>query len=429
MHYLFMSSPCYQYSFLSNQVGVATAYLPDRASAAVGIFLGVGGRHETSEESGLAHFLEHILFKGTTTRSASKIVQEIEGNGGSINAYTCEDSTCYEAKGPVENLPKMIDVLVDMVLHPAFSASEIEKEREVILEELTLYKESPSDYVQEVAARAFWGEHPLGRPIIGTKESLELVTEEKLRLFHQHYHSCPHIVVVASSRPHEEVCALVESCYAHEKGQFFMGEVETVPYCVEEFPGTPFLSETRDIDQCQWVMSFPAPGRTSPHRHALRLFSVLWGETMSSRLFQEIREKRGLAYSIYSDYSAFEEAGVFSINVGVDAQNEEEVLTIIRREIQKLLKKGCLPSELKQAKRYLWGQFILGLDSVGGQMSWMGDSLLQWGYIPSQEEILEDINKVTLADMERVVRDIFENNEGVLARVGNDPLNEESELS
>ena len=404
-------------SFLSNGALLVTACLPEREAAAVGVFFGVGSRHEKEGEEGVAHFLEHILFKGSTTRSAAQIVGEIEGVGGSVNAYTSEELTCYEARGPAFHLKKMTEVLVDMVSAPLFSPEEIEKEREVILEELVSYEETPSEYVQELAAASVWGSHPLGKAVIGTRASIATLGEEKLRAFHQRYFQGRPLLSVVSSFSHEEVKSWVEESFGRLPLTLAGEEPVWWDYsCVQ--PAYALKEDLREVEQTNLVLSFIVPGRRSEQRYALRLLSVLWGETMSSRLFQLIREKHALAYSIYTDYTSFEEVGSFSINLGVDIQNEEKALALIVAEKERLRQEGVSAEELEQAKNYLWGQFIVGLDSVGAQMNWLGESLLLEKKVRTPLEIKAEIDKVSLEQVKGAIECLFLSGEGALARVG-----------
>lgn len=407
----------YQLSILPGGLQVATVSMPWMQSVSLGVFLGVGSRHESAELSGISHFLEHMLFKGTEKRNVRDIAMEVEGNGGTLNAYTGETYTCYEARGPGNLLPIMSDVLSDMVLHPGFPPDELERERDVVLEEITMYKENPSDYVHELAARSLWGDHPLGRPIAGTEQTLQGMDADILRKFHrEHYRTPAHLFVAAGAVSHEEMTDLA--------GRLYDGVVMDRPlpsspvYNSDLYPSPGLLKESRDMEQTHFVLGFTTPGNDSRLRHALRLLSVLFGESMSSRLFQEIREKRGLAYSIYSDLSLYGDCGAFSIYAGVDSDNTEQALETIRKELDKIVEEPCSREELEQAKRYLLGQMTLMMDSSAGQMSWVGESLLQHGRIVQPQEIREKIEAVSPEDISLAARLILKGRTPALAIVG-----------
>ncbi len=407
----------YEVSVLPGGLQVATACMPAMRSVSLGIFIGSGSRHETAEESGVSHFIEHMLFKGTERRNVRQIALDVEGNGGSLNAYTSEDSVCYEAKGPAELLPLMADVLSDMVLRPSFPVEELEREREVVLEEITMYRENPGDYVQELAARALWGDHPLGRPITGVEETLEKMDSDFLRAFHRRaYRSPRQILAVAGPHSHREMLELAAGLY----DGVVLGEEppSSPPYEAGAWPAPGRLSDRRELEQSHFVLGYRTPGGRDERRHALRLLSILMGESMSSRLFQEVREKRGLAYSIYSDLSLFDECGSFSVYAGVDADKKEEALATIRGEVDRLLREGCSPEELEQAKRYALGQMRVALDTTGGQLSWVGDSLLQHGRIIPPDEAEATLSAVTVAQVCEAASLVFAGQAEALADVG-----------
>lgn len=407
----------YEVSVLPGGLQVATVCMPAMRSVSLGIFIGSGSRHETAEESGVSHFIEHMLFKGTERRNVRQIALDVEGNGGSLNAYTSEDSVCYEAKGPAELLPLMADVLSDMVLRPSFPVEELEREREVVLEEITMYRENPGDYVQELAARALWGDHPLGRPITGVEETLEKMDSDFLRAFHRRaYRSPRQILVVAGPHSHREMLELAAGLY----DGVVLGEEppSSPPYEAGAWPAPGRLSDRRELEQSHFVLGYRTPGGRDERRHALRLLSILMGESMSSRLFQEVREKRGLAYSIYSDLSLFDECGSFSVYAGVDADKKEEALATIRGEVDRLLREGCSPEELEQAKRYALGQMRVALDTTGGQLSWVGDSLLQHGRIIPPDEAEATLSAVTVAQVCEAASLVFAGQAEALADVG-----------
>lgn len=396
---------------------MASATMPSMKSLSLGVYLGVGGRYEMAEESGISHFLEHMLFKGTERRSVLDIAMEVEGSGGTLNAYTGEEYTCYEAKGPAELLSLMADVVTDMVLRPTFPPDELDRERDVVVEEITMYRENPSDYVHELASRALWGDHPLGRSLAGTEETLRAMDACMLREFHRRNYRTPaHILAVAGPQPHGEIVDLAARLY--EGIEMDQPGPVSVPFNRGQYPSAGILHDQRDIEQSHFIMNYTTPGNKDPRRHAMRLLSIMLGETMSSRLFQEIREKRGLAYSIYSDIALYSDCGSFSIYAGVDSDKKNLAMDTIRTELSKILAQGCSAGELEQAKRFTLGQMTVMLDSTGGQLCWVGESVLNRGEITDPGETRDNINKVTVEDIAGAAELILKDREPTIAVVG-----------
>lgn len=407
----------YDFSILPSGLGVATARMPSLHSTSLGVFIKVGSRYETNRESGICHFIEHMLFKGTTHRSVRDIALDIEGNGGTLNAYTGEEYTCYESRGPSDLFPLMSDVLVDMVLNPVFPQDELERELGVVVEEIKMYRENPGDYVQELAVRATWGRHALGRSITGTAATLERMDSESLARFHRERYFTPgHLLVAAGPLKHEEVCRRAAELYGN--AEFTRPAARSRAYSPERDGASSRTMRVRRMEQTHLVLSYYTPGRHDERRHALRLLSVLLGESMSSRLFQEVREKRGLAYSIYSDLSQYDECGTLSITAGVDAERRDEALKTVLQEIALLLEQGCRQEELDQARRYLLGQLTVMLDTTGGRMSWLGESIMQYGRIITPEEAGERLKAVTCEQVNEVAALVFGGCRPSLAVVG-----------
>lgn len=379
--------------------------MPHRRTASLGVFLGVGGRHESPEHMGIAHFLEHGVFKGSSKRNVRQVALDIEGQGGSPNAYTSKDYTCYEASGPEDLLPQMADVITDMVLRPTLPSEELDKERLVIEEEITMYKENPGDHVRELADKALWGVHPLGFPLAGSEETLAHIGRPELEAFHRHYLKSRHILAVAGAVRHEDIVRLAESLY----GSISLEQTPapTLDFSPELFPLTSYLEERRPIEQAHIVLGYRAFGRKDPRRYALRLLSVILGESMSSRLFQEIRERRGLAYHISTDVDLFEECGSLSIAAGVDHPRREEALDAIRREVDLILARDIHLDELEQAKRYLLGQYTMSLDSITGQLYHVGESVLHHDDLVHPDELFDRYKRVTLDELYAVADSVL----------------------
>lgn len=407
----------YELTVFPSGLKVATATMPYLKSVSLGIFVKVGSRSESKRESGICHFIEHMLFKGTTHRSVRDIALDIEGNGGTLNAYTSEECTCYEARGPVALFSLMSEVLTDMVLNPIFPPDELERERGVVVEEIKMYKENPGDYVQELAAQAAWGKHALGRSITGTAATLARMDAAVLADFHRkHYFTPGHLMVVAGPLSHAEVCERAQALYGETLFNTLL--VPQKEYVREKDGFSPRVTRVRNIGQTHFVLNYRTPGRHEKGRQALRLLSVLFGESMSSRLFHEIREKKGLAYSIYSDLSLYDECGILSITAGVDAERRDEALQTVLAEVARLQHDGCTQAELDQARRYWLGQLTVMLDTTGGRMAWLGDSLMQYGEIITPEQASAEIMAVTCEEVNALAATLFGSETPTLAAVG-----------
>lgn len=398
-----MSKADYQWTRLPGGPRLAVATLTDSECAALTIHVPAGSRDESGLPAGIAHFVEHMVFKGTRRRSARELSFEIENAGGQINACTSEDQTVYDGRGEAELLPVLADVLADMVWHATFPEPEINLEREVIGEEITMYRESPSDHIGDLVSKALWGNHPLGNPISGTTASIRRINRKKLLEFRDHHHFRNDLVIAAA-------------------GPFSIGQVAAVltPHLPQHFhdPSSPLLfspgtgaatelAESRETDQLQMALAWHTPGRHAESRHALRLLSMMLGESASSRLFLELREERGLCYQIGSDVTLFHDTGAFEINAGLDPDARDEALACIRREIDDLVRNGPRPGELDRAKRLSIAQSKLAFESTSAHATWAGEGLLDFDRVPQPEEWRDSIHHVTDADIQAIARQVF----------------------
>jgi len=340
---------------------------------------------------------------------------EIENAGGQLNACTSEDQTVYEARSEADMFPVLAEVLCDMVWCATFPGSEIELEREVIGEEITMYKESPADHIGDLISKALWDEHPLGNAISGSVESIEKITREHLLEFRNNHHFRQDVVIAAA-------------------GPFTMDDVEMM--ILPRIPATGFhaaaqavpfdrtravlrtVTDERETDQLQLALAWHTPGRHSESRHALRLLSMMLGETASSRLFLELREERGLCYQISSDVTFFHETGAFEVSAGLDPESRAEALACIHREIHDLVTNGPRPGELDRAKRLTIAQSKLAFESTGSHAAWAGEGLLDFGHIPSPTDWRATVMAVTDADVQAIARGIFLNQKPAIAEIG-----------
>ena len=413
----------YRLTRLKNGTRIATAEMPHMESASIGLWAGVGGRHEPQELSGMSHFLEHLLFKGTKRRNARQITEAVEGIGGYLNAFTTEDHTCYYAKACASHLPDLCDVLADMYLNSQFPPTEIEREREVIGEEIRMYKDNPAHHVQELLSQTMWHKHPLGRPLTGTIESIASFNRPKLMDFKdRHYNGRTTIVTAAGKVSHDEVVAQLEPLL----GKIPAGNIPRFSrYRVANSQPKVALF-TQETEQTHLAMAFYSFGRLDERRFALKLLSVILGENMSSRLFQKLREKYGFCYSVQSGMVALADAGVINISAGLDTGKLQKALRVILDEVEACCRKPVSRAELRKAQDYTSGQTLMGMESTTNQMMWLGESLLGHGKILDPASIQEKIQAVTPEQIQAVACHCLKKARLGVAIVG--PMKEEGQI-
>lgn len=409
-----MNSPTYAWRQLPGGPRLTVATLAHSECAALSIYVPAGSRDEGGLPAGLAHFVEHMVFKGTARRSARELSLEIENGGGQLNAGTTEDHTVYEGRGEAGLLPVLVDVLTDMLWHASFAHADVALEREVIGEEITMYRETPSDHIADMISGALWTSHPLGNPISGTLESISHITRKKLLNFRDLHHFREDLVIAAAGPfSLDQVQALIEP---HLPATF--QRVGRAPAFVR--PAGPPLQvvETRDTEQLQLSLAWHTPGRQDPLRHALRLLSLMLGESASSRLFQELREERGLCYQISSDVTLFHETGAFEISAGLDPDAREEALACILREINDIVANGPRPGELDRAKRLAISQSKLAFETTSAHAAWAGEGLLDFDQIPSLTHWRDRLVAVNDEAIQHAAALIFTGQEPAMAEIG-----------
>ncbi len=394
----------YQETTLPNKVRVVTARMPQVQSVACGIWVGVGGRYESARQSGASHFIEHLLFKGTPTRSARAISQAIEGRGGYFNAFTQEESTCYYARISAKHAWRALDILTDMYLHPRFAPTDIDRERGVIIEEIMMYRDQPQQLVQDFLGELLWDRHPVGRPLIGTPENIARMTRDELIEFKARKYVGGNTCIAFAGKVEHEAC------------------VQRVQDALAELPGQRAPSRTavtaktgqrglyvhpKEVEQTHLAMAFRLFGRQDPRRFTLKLLSVILGENMSSRLFQQVRERHGLAYSIHSGMHLFDDTGAFVITAGLEKARTTKAVELIVTELARLRDKPVSAQELKRAKDYAIGQMEIGLENTINQMMWIGENKLAYGSIIQPAEVMSCLQQVTASDIEQLAQDIF----------------------
>jgi predicted Zn-dependent peptidase len=400
-----LSPKVYRVTKLKNNLTVATAEMPHMTSVSVGLWVGVGSRYEPAHLNGVCHFIEHLLFKGTKKRSAKEISQAIEGIGGSLNAFTSEEMTCFYARACHDRLEELLEVLMDMFLNSKFEAVEVDKEREVIKEEMAMYLDEPQHQVQELLNATLWPDQPLGRPITGTEKTLDAMTRASLLSYLRDHYVTGNALIVATGKLKHRPFVRAVARYAP---RFHTAARPDFTPAGNDQREPRIRLCTKKTEQTQIALGIRTCSRHDKRRYAVRLLNTILGENMSSRLFQIVREDRGLAYSIYSTPSFFADAGDLVISAGLDAENLSKTLQLIRRELQHLTEAPPGAAELRRARDYVLGQIDLSLESTESQMNWLGEQLLGYGKVFPPDEIKRRLRKVTPGEIRSVARDFFQ---------------------
>jgi len=389
---------------------VVTENLPGVRSAAFGIWVGVGSRDETPAQAGAAHYLEHLLFKGTERRSALDISAAIDAVGGEMNAFTSKEYTCFYARVLDVDLPLAVDVVSDLVTSALLRAKDVDGERDVILEEIAMRDDDPGDLVHEEFADAMFGRTPLGRPILGTVETIESITPRAIRAFYRRQYRPENIVVSATGNvDHATVVRLVRKAFG--PAGFLDGDaVPAVPRAGEfRTRGAGDVRVlTKTTEQANIVLGVPGIARDDDRRFALSVLSSALGGGMSSRLFQEIREKRGLAYSVFSFASHYADTGQFGVYAGCMPKKVDEVLAVCRDELVKVAASGLTDEELQRGKGQMRGGLVLGMEDTGSRMSRIGKAELLTGDLWSTADVLAAIEAVTIDDVKAIADSLLE---------------------
>jgi len=396
----------------SNGMRLAFAPLPESECTAISIHIPAGSRDDPAGHEGLAHFVEHMSFKGTARRDARAISLDAENVGASLDAYTTEEQTVYEARGDAETLPLLLDILTDMVWHSSFPPQEVELEREVIAEEIVMYQETPGDHITDLLSHALWAGHPLGQPISGSLESIRNIDQATLEAFaHRHHRRKDIVIAVAGPHQSDEVLSLLETHLPAATDP-----IPTPPFVKGEAP-TRHEVEPRDTQQLQLALAYRCFGRTHPRRHALNLLAMILGEGSSSRLFQRLREERGLCYQVSCDASLLADTGSLEIHAGLDPASRDEALKCIDEELQDIISHGPREAELARAKRLAASQSRSGMESTSSHSSWIGECMLHHGAVITPAEALAKTNAVTAEEVQAVAKEVCVPEELALAEI------------
>lgn len=405
----------YKLTRIQNGVRVVTNEIKDKESVSIGFWIGVGGRYENDDLKGAAHFLEHIVFKGSKKYSCEAIKENVEGIGGSLNAFTSEEQTCYYAKIPAKHLSTTFDVLGDMVLSPKIDAKDVAKERTVIIEEIKMYHDLPQYYVLDLLDSLLWPGHPLGKGLIGTAESVTSIKNKDLRAFHHRYYSPENIIVSACGKiNHDHLVRLTRKKFS-KMVKYPKDSYQRVQH---EQKSAQTKYALKGIEQMHIAFGMHGYNQKQKERYVLSLLSTILGGNMSSRLFVELREKRGLAYSISSSAKSLEDTGAFFVRGGVESVKLVDAVKVILGEFRKVRRSGVSLSEFKRAKDYLIGQLLLGLEDTMDHMLWLGESVMSKGKTVTLRQVVNEFEKIQVNDIQRVAKEVLSEKKFNLAIVG-----------
>ncbi len=407
----------YQKTVLDNGVKIVTEQIPYVHSISLGIWIITGSRDEEKSQNGIAHFIEHMLFKGTKKRTALDISKEIDSVGGLLNALTGKEYTGIYAKVLDKNIDVAFDLLADIFLNSTFDSKEIERERDVIFQEIHLSEDTPDEYIQELFSKSYFRDHPLSKPILGDIETVRNLNREKLVSFlhRNHYQPSKIIISATGNLDHNKIVN------GFEKSFGTVCEQNTTPFRNSLKPVSSFSLHTKELEQVHLCIGTKGVAQNHSLRYAGYVLNTVLGGSMSSRLFQEIREKKGLAYAIYSYFSSYFDAGVFAVYLGVSKKTASEAVKLVIEELNKCKDNGISDSELKTAKEQLKGNTLLASESVDSRMTRLAKCEIYFNRFIPTEEILENIDKVTSQEIKDLAQEIFERKYLSLAALG--PIN------
>ncbi|MDV2685478.1 pitrilysin family protein [Alkalihalophilus lindianensis] len=375
--------------------------IPTVRSVSIGVWIGTGSRFEDKHENGISHFLEHMFFKGTNTRSAADIAEEFDKIGGQVNAFTSKEYTCYYAKVLDEHAPIAVDVLSDMFFNSKFEAGELIKERNVVLEEIKMVDDTPDDIVHDLLSKAAYSDHSLGYPILGTQDTLKTFDEEALRSYMDRYYTGDHVVISVAGNITEELVDSIKEIFSAVKPTSFEYKASTPIFHSE------LITRKKEAEQAHLCLAYPGLPIGHEDVYSLILLNNLLGGSMSSRLFQEIREKRGLCYSVFSYHSSYQDSGMLTVYAGTALEQLDELVVALNQTTTTLREQGMSEKELHNGKEQLKGSLMLSLESTNSRMSRNGKNELMLKRHRTLDDIINEINKVSLEDVNRLADTIL----------------------
>lgn len=384
-----------------NGVRIVLEEMPILRSVAIGIWVKNGSRHESPELNGISHFIEHMLFKGTKTRSAREIAESFDSIGGQVNAFTSKEYTCYYAKVLDTHASYALEVLSDMFFNSVYDERELEKEKNVVLEEIKMYEDTPDDIVHDLLSKAIYANHPLGYPILGTEKTLKSFTDDMLKQYVHHTYTPDNVVISVAGNVSESFIEEIENIFgSYEGGKH--EENKSKPVFNKNW-----LTRKKDTEQVHLCLGFEGLSVGSEDIYDLIIANNILGGSMSSRLFQEVREQRGLAYSVYSYHSSYEDSGIVAIYGGTGADQLDLLFDTIQQILETFVEEGVTDKELKNTKEQLKGNLMLGLEGTNSRMSRNGKNELLLGKHRTPDEIIELIDAITKEDVNRMAERIF----------------------
>lgn len=401
----------YRKAVLNNGVRIVTEEIPHVRSVSLGLWVGAGSRDEDVNNSGISHFIEHMLFKGTEKRTAREIAEALEAVGGQLNAFTTKEYTCFYVRVLDEHLDLAIDVLSDMFFNSRFGAGDLATERRVVLEEISMYEDSPDELIHDLFARTVWKDHCLGRPILGNVESIQNLTRENLLDYVQRCYRPERMVIAAAGHlNHETLVNKLQPLYEN-------WQCSQLPVLQPEAPcpQSAIVSQQKDTEQVHICLGVPGLSHNADQIYALSVLNNVLGGGVSSRLFQEIREERGLAYSVYSYHTSYRDSGLLGIYAGTGPANVTQILELLMKEVRQVQAEGIKASELQRTKDQIKGGMYLGLESVSNRMTRLGRSELCYDRVIDPDEVIEKVEAVTQEDILSLAQQLFkpENFSGV----------------
>jgi predicted Zn-dependent peptidase len=404
-----------EFTTLSNGVRIITEAMPHVRSVSVGVWIGAGSRRETPERNGISHFIEHMVFKGTNRRSAEDIARSVDSIGGNLDAFTAKELVCFNTKVLDQHLSLAFDVLADLVLDPLFREEDIEKEKGVILEEIKMEADSPDYLVHEIFSSYFWKDHPLGKPILGTRETVKKFDRRAVTEYYAAVYGPSSLIVTAAGNlTHDRLVTLVREHFEDLK--------PGAPLAPEAPPSTHAriaLRNKKSLEQvhlCLGVPSYPLPHQ---ERFACYVLNTLLGGGMSSRLFQNIRERQGLAYAVFSELNPYRDTGCLSIYAGTSLESARRVVESILKEFRQLKENPVGEEELRRAKDHLKGSLMLSLESTASRMANLARQEMYFGRFFTLDELVESIESVTAANVQRIAQTFFDSRQIALTVLGN----------
>jgi predicted Zn-dependent peptidase len=400
---------------LPNGLVVVTEKMPHVRSVSVGIWLGTGSRGESPESNGIAHFIEHMVFKGTERRTAEEIAQSMDSLGGMLDAFTAKEMTCFNAKVLDEHLPIAFDVLSDLVLRPRFDDPDIAKEKQVVLEEIKMDEDNPESVIHEMFTQNFWRGHSLGLPILGTPETVPQFSRDTLlECFHSWYAPNNIVVTAAGNLEHARLVDMAARAFGEAKRTGAV-EANTIP----QAHATLEQRHKQELEQLHIVLGVPSYPLTHERRYAASLLNIILGGGMSSRLFQNIRERQGLAYSIFSEVSPYTDSGVLSVYAGTSRETTEQLIRCVVEELRRIQQEAVSAEELRRAKDHLKGSLMLSLESTSARISNLARQAMYFKRFFSLDEMLASIEVVTREEVLAIAQDFFEPGRLALTVLGN----------